>query len=471
MYLTILVSVLLAALIGLITKFILERINGQYRISWLEYLIVMVVISAVGAPGSIYVGWEIAKKNQVVFHEFWNGWELAVEKEDVQCSRDGPCYWEYDCDPYVVFYNCNCDEKGNCQTCMRIEYHSCPYVTVESNYYIDTTLGRYTIYLNRFPEDPDSYRWRPNHSIPDGVIENAGVGEPPFWIEAKKRINSECPGPVTQRHDYNNYIYASDQSILRQYHDAVAKYEALGLFPQFQKNIFNFYESDKTYFVGFSPKDPKLWRSLVSYFNAALGSVLEGDLHFVAVNVSKIDDFEEYALALRAYWQDKKRHGRDVMSKNSIVVVCATDGQAITKARSFTGMPLGNEDMLVAIDSRLKGVPFEPLSVIGRVGGKLKGRSVTSETASGGILEDVIFGISDLSTKFRRISMVKKDAGDVGEGFLYLVSEIQPTARQKKIIFLATFIFCSLGWLGAALADDRQLFTIKFFKKRKGGRR
>lgn len=460
MHLTILLSVLIAAATGLATKVILDwRNSEQHRISWMEYLIVLAVIAMVVAPGSVYVGWEIAKKERTVFHEFWNGWELTIQKEDVACYRDGPCRWEYNCDPYLVSYPCNCDSKGNCDTCWRTEYHDCPYVTVETHYYVQTTLGRYVIDRYRFPENPQSHRWRKSTLIPGYVIERAGVGEPSFWKEARKRIESGYPGPVTQRHEYNNYIYASDQSILKQYHDAVKKYEALGLFPIFQKTIHDFYYANKVYFVGFSPENSRVWQSSVSYLNAAAGSSLQGDLHLVAVNDSKISDFEEYALALKAYWQDKSRHGRDAMSKNSIVVVCATDGRNITKARSFTGMPVGNEYMLVAIDGRLKGMEFNPAKIIGQTRGKLSGGMVINEISKG-VLEDIIFGFSDPATKFKRISMVKKDADDVGGGFLYLASEIQPTDSQKTWIFIATFIFCGMAWLAVVFVDDR-----KFFKR------
>lgn len=450
MFLTVVVSVFIAAATGLVVKFICGRKSREFKITWPEYWMVMAIIAVIAAPGSVYVGWQVAKHSKTTFHEYWNGWELAAQKEDVACYRDGPCRWEYDCDPYLVSYSCNCDNKGNCSTCYRTEYHDCPYVTTETHYHVETTLGTYTIDKYRFPDNPQNYRWRKRVSIPNSVIEKAGTGEPLFWTEAKKRIQSGYPGPVTQRHDYKNYIYASDKSILTQYSDAVVRYEKSGLLPIFQKDIHNFYYADKVYFVGFAPRNFMEWYSAASYLNAATGSSLRGDIHLVIVNSSKIVNLDEYALSLRAFWQDKNHHGKDSLSKNAIVIVCATDGQKITWARSFTGMPLGNEQMLAALDSQLRGAAFDPAAVIGQTRGILKGGNVKNELG-GGIIENIIFGISEPSTKFRRVSMEAKDADDFGSGFLYLASEIQPTPSQRMWIYIATFLFCGIGWIVAVI--------------------
>ena len=49
----------IVAIIGLITKFIVDKSNIPYEVTWLEYAIVMLVISFIAAPGSMYLGWKM----------------------------------------------------------------------------------------------------------------------------------------------------------------------------------------------------------------------------------------------------------------------------------------------------------------------------------------------------------------------------------------------------------------------------
>jgi hypothetical protein len=459
MYLLVIAAVVFSAVIGLVLKFVFDRMDTERKITWIEYGIVMAIISFIAAPGSVWVGWQAAKQNQITFYEYWNGWEMHASREDTRCTRDGSCHWEYDCDPYQVSYSCNCDDKGdNCQTCYRTEYHSCPYVDHEIAYYVETSIGNYVIGEHRFPIDPQEHRWRSGHYIPEGVIENAGVGDPPFWTEAKKRLDAGTPGPATARKPYPNFILASEQSILKQYSGDIEDFIKKGLLPTFQETVYDFYFSRKVYCVGFRPDQLEDWVKKLDYFNAALGSGLQGDLHIVLVKSKIVEQNPDaYTLSLKAYWQDVKRLGKGAMSKNAIVVVCLTDGQKITWARSFTGMPLGNEQMLTAIDSRLRGADLNPGVVIGDVRAK-NNSALEKEGRGAGILQSIVFGLSDRSTKFRRVSMSAKDKWDMGSGFLYLLSEIKPSPTQEILIFIGTFLFCSLGWLVAIFVGPENNF-------------
>lgn len=453
----IIVSVLISAVIGLIAKFTLDAMkNVSKDITWKEYVIVMAVIGLLVAPGSIYLQYNMAKENLTIFNEYYNGWETNVRVESTTCTRDGSCRFEYDCDPYLVTYSCNCDSKGNCSICTRTEYHSCPYVDNEFHFYVSTTIGEYLIDDHRFPDDPQSHRWRRSKSIPEHVIEQAQTGEPPFWSSVKERILDGKPGPVTKKMEYKNYIYASEQTILKQYSTEIEKYERKNLFPKFQKNIFSFYYADKVYFVGLKSENTKDWLMNSYYLNAAMGRNLEGDLHLVLVKNDEVArDPDTYALSLKAYWQDKLKHGRDTLSKNAIVVVCITDGTKIIAARSFTGMPMGNEQMIVAINNRLKGAELKPELVLGNLRGELKNNRWIENIHSTGILEDVIFGLTEKQTQFKRISMEAKHAKDNGRGFLYLATDIQPTGKQKIIIYIVTFFVCLIGWIIAIAVGDK----------------
>lgn len=467
MYLTVFVSVLITAITGLIAKFIVDRKSVLYEITWIEYTIVMVVIAFLAAPLSVWSGWELAKRNKLTFNEFWGGWEQSAITEEIDCYRDGPCYWEYDCDPYIVMVECNCHYVSSgsgssqtstrvCDQCPETRYHDCPYVDQEINYTVNTSVGEFTIDSNRFPENPQQHRWRENESIPDSVVNRAGTGIPKFWEEVKKRIQENSPGPVTIRKPYINYIYASEQTILKEFSAEIEDFRKKGLLPNFQNSIYNFYFSDKVYFIGLNSVNKQKWLESLNYFNAALGSTLKGDLHLVITDNQEIaGNPDNYTLALKAYWQNTTLHNKDSLSKNAIVVVCVITDNKITWARSFTGMPMGNEMMMTKIDSLLRGVELKPEIIIGNMKGKFNLAKIKKEEKNG-ILEDIIFGLSDSSTRFKRISMSAEDANDAGSGFTYLSSQIEPSSLQKMLIYISTFFFCSLGWVAAILIGNRQ---------------
>jgi hypothetical protein len=68
-------------------------------------------------------------------------------------------------------------------------------------------------------------------------------------------------------------------------------------------------------------------------------------------------------------------------------------------------------------------------------------------------LEDVVFGKSDSSTKFKRISMKAKDKGDTGSGYNYLEDEIDPTDDFQMWIIIISIIICCIPWV-ASLSFD-----------------
>src|SRR5205814_1305597 len=138
-------------------KYVLDHLpTYPEEITWKEYGIGMALISVIIAPGVTKIGWEKVRSDTVSFNEYWNGWEIAAIREDIPCTRDGPCAHEYDCDPYIVMVPYSCGTEKNPSTCYRPEtrYHDCPYVSNEFSYYVKTTLGDYTISTSRFPEKP-----------------------------------------------------------------------------------------------------------------------------------------------------------------------------------------------------------------------------------------------------------------------------------------------------------------------------
>lgn len=466
-------SIVAAGAAGFVVKFVLDRLQSSKNITWREYIIGMIVIAALITPLVTSIGWRVAQSNNVSFNEYWNGWEKEAVSSKIVCTRDGACSYSYECDPYIVpeEYSCNCtrDQDGNehCETCVRTEtrYHQCPYCNEEWNYGIDTTLGYYEIASHRLPENPQANRWRSYVAVPESVIARAGVGAPSFWEKAWARIAAGKPGPVTKRMQYDNYILASERTILRQYSALIDQYASAGLLPRVQSGIRDFYYADKVQFIGYVPQDPRVWQDSLMYLNAALGPELQGDVHVVIIQNETISgNPDAYILALKAFWQNKKVFGDNAISKNSVMVVVGTrDGKFVAWARATTGMPLGNEHMLVALQARFKEIPLTPEAVIGDVRGEFYTQEKEDGTKKvkvrglhdGGALERVLWGLDDPQTKFQRVSMSARDKDDIGGGFLYLKSEIQPMGMQKFWIVFVTLLTCMLAWFILALVGER----------------
>jgi len=450
-------SIAIAALSGLLVKHLVCKYSRCKEITNREFTIGLAVISIVVVPLVIWSGYALSIHSKLTYNEYWNGWETAAQKEEVICTRDGACHYDYDCDPYIVMvpYSCNCTKDG-CSTCLRPEtrYHSCPYVTKETNYYVDTTLDRYEISLHRFPSNPQAYRWRESVTIPDSVISSAQTGIPPFWQEVKNRLTKKEPGPVTKRYPYENYILASEKTILKQYSTDIAKFQAANILPPPQFSVYDFYRADKVYFVACPINNTREWQNALSYLNADLGTSQQADVHLVLIKSELASQNPDaYTLSLKAYWQNNKIFKRNAFSKNGICVVIGTDdGKTVAWARAFTGMPLGNEALTVAIRNELKGRPLEPQELIG---GKFY-----KERKTQGWIEATVKGTNDRATRFRRVSMSGQSAGHNGAGFLYLKSEIQPTANEQLCIFLIVFVLTGVVWTIMAVYGDN------FYKRR-----
>ncbi|MDO8558317.1 MAG: hypothetical protein Q7S09_03980 [bacterium] len=457
----ILATIMITALAGLLIKWILEAQNREARITWREYAIGMAV-SPIAAVLVAWVGWTMARDSKLKFMEYWNGWEVAAVKEYVECTRDGPCRYEYDCDPYIVMvaYDCMCttDKNGytSCSTCYRPEtrYHSCPYVDREYNFYADTTLGRYTIATNVFPENPQAHQWRAGTPIPQNVISSAGTGEPPFWVAVRARCEANRPGPVTARRSYVNYILASEHTLMKESSGDILDYQSRKLLPMLFRTVQSFYRADKVYFVGWLPQDGRAWQEALEYLNANLGSQMQGDLHLVVVKDEAVSrNPDRYVFALKAHWQDKSIYGSDALSKNGIVVLVGTaDGATVSWSRAFTGMPLGNEKFIVMMRDGLKGLPLTAATLLGPPASRkdAKGIHYPPDGAYGPI-QRVLWGADNPATKFKRVSM----SGDDGQGgFLYLKNEIRPSTGQMWTIFIFTLFICCGAWLWAATHHD-----------------
>lgn len=422
--------------IGLAAKYVLDWRGTRLSITWQEFGIAAAIMLCIVIPLTAWSGKQLAFQNAVTYNEFWNGWEKKANCIKIDCYRDGPCHHEYQCDPYTVQvpYDCSYyvgsgkDRRRVSKTCYRTEtrYHDCPYTTHEYTYTVDTTIGDYTIASHWLPTNPNQHRWRTFKSVPSSLPS----GVPAFWQAAKDRLDSNNPGPVTSRKTYSNLILASQHTILKQFSADIEKYKQSGLLPTITSQVQNVYYADRAYSVGVNV--PGNWQGAVAKFNAAMGYELQGDMHLVFVDAKRVSNPDNYIGALVAYWQSEE-FGKDALSKNGFVVVIGTaDGKTVDWSRALTGMPEGNEALLIEIRDKLKGTELTPEGLLGYPNGSVAGGSVKVVHAQGA-LEKLVWG----PNKFDRVHM--KDYG-------YLTHEIQPTGWQVFWIYFVAVLFGCIAW-------------------------
>lgn len=440
MFMLIIEGAVLVMALGLIAKYWLDHQRSVYRVNHTEIAIAAAVLLIIVVPLTAWVGTKLAISSQVTYNENWGGYELSTEWQKTECYRDGPCKWSYKGDPYqYVWYTTEeeCTGSGKDRECHTVEvrheetrYHDIPYVTQEWTFVVHTTLGDYVIADRNLPDNPNAYRYRAWVSVPEDIPH----GIPGFWTAAKQRVDSGYPGPVTARRQYENYILASQHTILKRFSADIDAYAKSGMLPQLSRDpIHDFYYADRVYFVGLRPAGD--WQNAINRFDAALGSTLQGDLHLVIVDANKVNDPDNYANALTAYWLST-RFGKDALSKNGIVVVLGSrDGKTVEWARAATGMPEGNEDMLLEIKNNLKGVSLDVASILGPPSMSKQWEHKNSA------LEKIIWG----EHAYKRVHMGSKQDKS-STGYAYLLREIEPTAWQKFWILFVTAIFGSIGW-------------------------
>lgn len=432
---TILIACLTVLTVGLAVKYWAEKYSYNLSITWAEYIIVSIIMCSLIIPFTVKYGYKLVRENKLSYYEFWNGWETNAVKTDIRCERDGSCRYNYDCDSYLVSVTYSCGSKGEICTRLETRYHSCPYCDYEYIFEVNSTVGSFLISDHRLPENPQQHRWRHEKSVPQSAIESAGTGIPQFWYDVKTRLESGKLGPVTRTKEYDNYIYASRNTILKKYSSDIDTYIKNGLFPTLPANIYDFYDGNKVRFVGFP--ENREWEEHLNYFNANYGAILQGDMHLVIVNIEKITNPDSYTQALLAYWQNAKLWGKDSISKNATVVVIGTDGKIIVWARAFTGMPTGNETLEATIATTLYNILFTPTEVLG-VKSSDVGKKGNFNNRYIGKLEDIAFGLSDNNTRFKRAHMHGKDGT---QGYEYLFSEINvPTSSKIWIILVINLI-------------------------------
>jgi hypothetical protein len=442
MFTLILIGAIITAVMGVALKFYFDKQTAmEPKITNSEFGVAMCLMLVLVIPFTAWVGIKVAIHNQVTYNEYWNGWEVSAQVLRRPTSEDGFMrhYWVetrkekyWDDEEYT-------DSDGKKQT-RRVQKekdvdHKIPYTTEEWDFVVHTTIGDVTIATGYLPENPNAYRFRWGVSVPTWKYEST-TGYHPYYLTVKDRLDRNNPGPVTLRKTYDNYILASQTTILARFNDSIDKYKRDGMLPKITSAISGYYDADRVYFVGATGTGD--WQASGRRFNAALGQTLQGDLHLVIVNADKVLDRDNYAGALAAYWQSPE-FGKDALSKNGIVVVLGAKDGKVAWAIATTGMPMGNEHLMLEIRNSLKGVAVDAEELLGRPYATINGGGVDVHNTQGA-LEKIIWG----KNKFQRVHMTDKHGN--GVGYEYLLKELKPTGGQQAGILVVVFFLSGLAW-------------------------
>lgn len=496
MFMTAFIAIVCVGFIGLgilVAHRHLYPSDDTFRISGSEFAAAIAVVSLIVTPLVLVIGEKLSINSLLSYQEFYNGVELEPEVQSVKCragksgssasSGKSNCDYSYDSGKdytYTEFYTVQeCSGSGENRSCRTVTktrtrwasiYY--PYATIEYHYSIPDTLGG----NHRFPQtylasDPEPFASK-------GIPSKYPRGAPADWLNAKEQFEAGDPRPVTRMFDYDNFILAAKEDLLKANDANVKKYQKAKLLPDHTANILKdpIYgpskrQAKKLSLVGVSLKNEDIWQDALMRFNAACGMKLQCDLHVVLIDSSKVPraDAGQYVQALKAYWQSD-RFGKRAISKNAIILAVGTqDDQTIEWANATTGMPYGNNVMLESLASQLANKPLDPMVIFGAPRtvatpykdkeGDIDYRVVVTHTDEPGVLETVVF---NASYGFERPCMESCDDGEIG--YADLVDKIEPTKGQKAwMIFIICFFSIFFWWLVAttSIADTSSYLSYK----------
>jgi hypothetical protein len=467
-----------------------DAYGAIFAISREEFVVVSILLGGLIIPSTLAVGSKLSVDEIVRYEQFVNGVETKATDLVTTCyegrrgnshaAGQSNCSHTYVSGSYSwteTYWEtvCTTDSKGNqsCHDEMRTRTESAniytPYVTREHSYTIESSMGKggapdpfafSEIYADASPKP-----FRADVAIPSDIPR----GAPADWLDAKKHLDAHDPRSVTMLSSYDNYILASGDEVLKAYGGKIDQYKRAGLMPEPAKDILkdpvsgpSHSQANKLSFVGVSVADPASWQRSVMRFNAALGMKLQGDLHVVLVNTSKVpgSDAETYVTALKAYWQSPAFEKRAI-AKNAIIVVLGVADSKVDWARATTGMPFGNEEMSQWVQDWLPGQPLDPRTIFGEPVTVIKPDVPTDKFSSSdvtvtlstprGMLENIVFE----KAPFKRARMSCNDGSCVG--YKDLLSKIEPTSGQKTWMVVVTSVLALLFWgivAGTSFVDD-----------------
>jgi hypothetical protein len=257
----------------------------------------------------------------------------------------------------------------------------------------------------------------------------------------------------------------------------IAEYESKGLMPKLAQSLSGFINPQRCFIFG-NVANTSGWTQSLAYTNASLGQI-QCDLYVIITNDKLIGgNPDRYMLALQAYMLNSKKHGKDALAKNAVVVLLGTrdDNGRVDYARAFTGMPRGNESLTNALNEHVAGLPFSHELLLGKPMSTAKSSqaniaddsffssvatrwniSVSSQAQlEPGIIPRILTGKEVPGVRFKRVSMTGKDGQG---GYLYLRDDIRISPEQEWYIGITAFFVASLIWVLFAMCDGDSFFN------------
>lgn len=437
----------ITSLVISVVGFIFGRYSGSSNMEWkprLIWIASLVLVTFAAGQGGYAIAAAATKADAIGgFHQFLNGTVVAADTYPTTCTEDGACRYTYDCDPYTVS-TVHYDSKGNYSyTSYSTEYHDCPYVTVEHNFTTTDSLGgthKFDTYI-----DAQATAWRAGRVIPSNIPR----GTPKMWQKARTALDAGRGIPMTEVGEYENYILASQDSLLKASSDDIAKLKKSKLLPEHTQSlsspIYDDFNARKVSFVGIRPSNEAAWQDAVMQFNSALGMTLRGDLHVVVIKDSLLPSGvspQDYANAVKAYWLNNL--GKYAFAKNGIMLVLGVNnkGTTIDWAKSTTGMPIGNGAMLQAINLGLTDTPFTVTKVMGKTYA-----SVVKGKATYVLGQGVVPQATMVTFPFKRACMECKDKGEAStDGFVHLTIDAPVTFWGYFLTIFVVLVVTGFGW-------------------------
>ncbi len=442
--LLVIVGILVTTILGVLSGFLWNRRkhrqyggyysdfgSGGYSTVSIAALLLWLCIGSILASGLTALQYSTDHYTRLTYQQFYNGVETSTEEVRTWCRRDGACIHTYKCDPYIVhhdgYYTGTGKHKVYHLPYDETEYHSCPYEQWESDWIIHTTIGDDLVASHWFPEHPEYHEWRLFSSYPSYV----GSGTPREILIAQHRIDIGDPRPATGKSEYTNFIFASDNILLKVPDEQVQRYRKARLLPPLATDVIGVDQARKAFFEGFSPDNVQDWEDALMRLNMEAGSInpvtRRFDIQLVAVNVSRVPEAEadQYVTALNAYWEDPKYFRKSALPKNDAVVVVGTDGHSVSWARGFTLIRQSNGVTWANLAAFVPGTAFTPQDLIGLPRAQLSekpDKSFQVQIIPGhGKIEDILLNGPH---PFVRPHMTDHHPGSVG--FNYLEGEILP---------------------------------------------
>jgi hypothetical protein len=456
--------------------------KATHRTSQLAVVVVGLALVIVGLGFATYpVAHNIAKASAVGgYQQTLNGSIVAADvsvascrkvKEDAggsNCKRTIRCdsytdqetYTETDSKGKTVvktrlvtkYYDCPVMSEEYTYTLTAVAYHSFSFVVADSIFgpgsrsLVDSTISLLTT-------APDQlYRAQQ-------VAASTPNAPPEQWLRAKAALEQGDSEPATVPDTYDNFILGSEQEDANDYSGDILELRNAGLLPDHTANladpIHDLYRADKVSFVGVDPGNQAVWQDAVMRFNAAFGTLKQGDLHMVVLRASALPAGiapEDYLRALKAHWQADL--GKNAFPKNAVALVVAVDDQAktIKWARATTGMPIGNNTLSVALQSRLLDAPFDPETLFGQTRAQVNqqgGDYQVSYTVGQGTIPRV--AITEEHSAFKRACMSCDDDDEQGEVGFVSLKDLIPISGWGIFWAILSDLFIGLGLTALAL--------------------